>query len=301
MIVKNHLIDKKYVHKNLNKNVLIADIRRKLPLKINVQKFEDDVLGRLSPGEAKYLKAFYHLCTGHGFPSSYVLRSAGIGIKKHMERFVKNNRVDSGHVNYIKKIIASEDLYLPAGSGSVFHEACSEFTEQRILDILGLHHLQICQNVRMNIYKLFKKAEYLYWTEDIYYAQMHVDTEHDFFFEHANEHLPGLMLIEAVRQFGLACSHLFTGVPVKGIHFILSEIAVQYKGYLELNLPIMFEGRLRNAKYNRSGMIAFADFATGVYQNNREMVSTNVIGKYLDNSLYTILRKANRSDLKMTA
>jgi hypothetical protein len=297
MKVQNQLIDKKYVHKNLTKNVMIADIRRKLPLKIDIHVFEDDVIGRLSQDEGEYLKAFYHLNTGPDFTSCYVLRSAGAGIRKHMEGYVQNGRPDNGHVNYVKQVLESENSCLPAGSGCVFHDICSEFTEQRILDILGLHHLMVGLNDRMNIYNLLKKAEYPYWTENIYYAQMHVDTKHDFFFEHANEHLPGLMLIEAVRQFGLACSHLFTNVPMKGIHFILSEIGVQYKGYLELHLPIMFEGRLRNADYNRSGLITLADFATSVYQNNREMVITNVIGKYLDNSLYTILRKANQSDL----
>ena len=64
-------------------------------------------------------------------------------------------------------------------------------------------------------------------------GQLHLDSEHPFFFEHPLDHYPGLMLVEAGRQFGTAVAHLLYGVP-SDTSFILNGLRVDFTHFAEL-------------------------------------------------------------------
>lgn len=61
----------------------------------------------------------------------------------------------------------------------------------------------------------------------VYRAKIIADLSHPFFFDHPLGHLPGILLLEAVRQFGTALSHLFYNAPFDS-QFILHEINAQF-------------------------------------------------------------------------
>lgn len=298
MMNQKQTIDKKYVHKYLDDNVLIAHVRRQLPRVIRKDLFEKQILGRLAPDEGRFLKKYYQWFSGTDDSTGYVLKSAGSAIKTNIKHYIAQHPSDSDDASFVKHVMQSEAFSASDDSLCAFSDACSEFVEDRVLAILGLDSLRIGENERVKIYTLLSRSEFTPWPENFHYAQMHVGIDHAFFFEHPNEHLPGLMLIEAIRQFGLACSHLFLNVPMEGIHFILSDFSVKYRGYLELNRPILFEGQISNASYNKKGMITFADYSTDVFQNGRKMAGACIIAKYLERSLFQILRKANQADME---
>ncbi|MCP3962202.1 MAG: hypothetical protein GY719_30535, partial [bacterium] len=60
---------------------------------------------------------------------------------------------------------------------------------------------------------------------------------HPFFFEHPLDHYPGLMLIEAGRQFGTTVAHLLYGVPFDTA-FILNGLRVDFTSFAELGKPV---------------------------------------------------------------
>lgn len=290
-------IKKEYAHKLLNENVMVAYTRRQLPRVISKDIFESDVISKMTSDEATFLYNYYHLCNKNGAIPCYVLRSAGFKVRKEIRRVVEIRSSESENANFIRQFVQSDAFCDSKNALSVFNDTCSEFYEELILEKLGKKNLRINHNERRKIYNLLLKTGYTGWPENAYYAQMHVNIKHPFFFEHPNEHLPGLMLIEAIRQFGIACSHLYLEVPLRSIHFILSDFYIQYKGYLELNLPIMFEGKMNKASFNKKGMITYADYSTKVFQNNREMAHSQLIGKYLNSNLFKILRKAKQAEL----
>lgn len=74
--------------------------------------------------------------------------------------------------------------------------------------------------------------------ENIFYTEMICNQNHHYYFEHPNDHIPGMMTIEAARQSILACTHIYGNVPLTGYHFILSDIRVSFLNYIELHLPI---------------------------------------------------------------
>jgi acyl transferase domain-containing protein len=70
-----------------------------------------------------------------------------------------------------------------------------------------------------------------------YATQLYQDQSHPFFYEHAQDHIPGLYLIEAARQFGIACTHLFQGVPHE-FPFVLDDMHIQFDSFAEHGSPV---------------------------------------------------------------
>ncbi|MEG0246426.1 MAG: AfsA-related hotdog domain-containing protein, partial [Pseudomonas sp.] len=70
-----------------------------------------------------------------------------------------------------------------------------------------------------------------------YAAELFHDAAHPFFYEHAQDHIPGLYLIEAARQFGIACTHLFQGVPHE-FPFVLDDMRIRFDAFAEQDSPV---------------------------------------------------------------
>lgn len=72
---------------------------------------------------------------------------------------------------------------------------------------------------------------------DWFAAQVYQCNDHSFFYEHPQDHVPGLYLIEATRQFGLACAHLFHNVPMDR-PFVLDDMHIQFSQFAEKTAPL---------------------------------------------------------------
>ena len=102
---------------------------------------------------------------------------------------------------------------------------------------------------------------------DEFVAQFTFDPEHSFFFEHPQHHVPGLMLIEAGRQFGNALAHLFYEVPLERA-FILGEMRVKFNSFAELSEPIFGLGSLSDKRFKR-GQLVEMNFAGQFVQSGK--------------------------------
>jgi len=92
---------------------------------------------------------------------------------------------------------------------------------------------------------------------DNYLASMIIDTDHPFFFEHALDHVPGLMLIEGVRQVGTAISHMFYDVPFD-LTFILNWLEVKFVDFAELQDPLLISMAITDKTYRRERLTGLA-------------------------------------------
>lgn len=106
----------------------------------------------------------------------------------------------------------------------------------------GLVHKAQQQNVVLN------RVEHV--REHCYGAQVLVDQSHPFFFEHPVDHVPGLLLIEAARQFGLAVAHTYYAADKESV-FSLLGVDIEFKTYGELKSPVFIAGELTPLKLRR--------------------------------------------------
>ncbi len=84
----------------------------------------------------------------------------------------------------------------------------------------------------------------------LYRTRIVVDADHPFFFDHPLKHLPGMLLLEAVRQLGTASSHLFYNAPYDA-QFILSEVAARFLAGARLDRLTLIDGLASEVEMKR--------------------------------------------------
>jgi len=105
----------------------------------------------------------------------------------------------------------------------------------------------------------------------IYRTKVLVDQSHNFFFDHQLRHLPGMLLLEAARQFGTAISHLFFDAPYDS-QFILHDLGSQFVAGAEVGTDVfidvmIIDVKIKNGKLRKMSGVGY------VHQNSE------IIGK----------------------
>lgn len=104
-------------------------------------------------------------------------------------------------------------------------------------------------------------------------CQLRVLQEHPYFFEHPNDHVPGLLLIEAARQFGVAVAHLHYGVPMDSA-FVLEGVQTRFSSYAELDAPTAIVGEVTQRR-ERKGELRRMVFS-GAFVHGGRTIGTMV-------------------------
>lgn len=84
--------------------------------------------------------------------------------------------------------------------------------------------------------------------DDIIIGEVVQDIGHSFFYEHIQDHVTGLYIIEAVRQFGTALCHLYYSIPL-GMPFVLCEMQVEFYKFAETNQPLFLIAKIHDKVY----------------------------------------------------
>ncbi|HNW27395.1 MAG TPA: AfsA-related hotdog domain-containing protein, partial [Spirochaetota bacterium] len=204
--------EKKYLHKDRKENVHIYNLRRSLPRVIIKEIFEKDILQELNPEEKEFILTYYikrKIVIGDtesgGDADAYVLRSLPVSFSiEAMEGMLQDPHM----------IPAERDLILGCYKKRVNENnyilSCdiSELDELRIANILKIKWLLVNDADKKRISDILERIKQ-FQKNDIFIANMHVDPEHEYFFEHKLDHVPGMMAIETARQFFLACAHVY--------------------------------------------------------------------------------------------
>ncbi|MCP4133141.1 MAG: hypothetical protein GY754_19395 [bacterium] len=254
-----NFVDQKYVHKDQQENVHIYNVQRILPISFPSQVFEMDVLPVLDEAERKLITDNYILVKPEEYLDEskeakpfYVLRTLreSFAAKEYEEvaeeelrpedrDFLSNlYKKDTG----LDKYIRTKNLADPDRFG--FHLPDSE---------------------RANISLILEKNKKIS-KSNVFFASLHVDPEHEYFFEHSNDHAPGMMLIETARQFLTACTHIYGGVPLTGINFILSALDVMFTDYVLMSHPCRIKGNVDVRFTNDDGAWTDLEARVGFYQ-----------------------------------
>ena len=121
----------------------------------------------------------------------------------------------------------------------------------------------------------------------VYFAKVRVIPDHPYFFEHARDHLPGLYIIEAGRQVGLAIPHLFYDVGYD-YGFILEGCDMRFSGFINLSDDLYIECRIFNPAFRRgklqslsfNGIFLQNGQACVHYQSHIKLIHRKLLARY---------------------
>jgi len=102
---------------------------------------------------------------------------------------------------------------------------------------------------------------------NLFAAEITQDTEHDYYYEHAQDHVPGLYMIEAARQAATAIVHEYYQVPF-GYKFILNDLSSSFSGFAELNAPL-FMGLVFSDLIFKNGIVDRARASVSFFQSGK--------------------------------
>jgi hypothetical protein len=85
-------------------------------------------------------------------------------------------------------------------------------------------------------------------------------TTNEIVLDHDSDHLVGLMILEGVRQIGMAASHLWGDIPLD-TRMSLQEFSLYFYNYIELGVPLVARaiGTLSYEENLRADQVAFID------------------------------------------
>lgn len=123
-------------------------------------------------------------------------------------------------------------------------------------------------------------------------GQVHVVADHPFFFDHPVDHVPGLLLVEAARQFGIAVAHRHYDVPMDTV-FSLSGLEVDFQRMAELDAPTGIVGAVLDPVY-RGGQLRRMRFSGGFVQGDRELGQMTGTWRMASPELWARMRRGRR-------
>lgn len=94
-----------------------------------------------------------------------------------------------------------------------------------------------------------------------------VANNNDFFFDHDLRHIPGMLIIEAVRQYCIAVSHAHFCIPM-GDRFLINEINNRFIRLANKQDPTYLDLIINKAMI-RNNIIHYMKAACYIHQNNK--------------------------------
>jgi hypothetical protein len=124
--------------------------------------------------------------------------------------------------------------------------------------------------------------------------QLLVDPGHEFFFEHPRGHVPGLLLVEAGRQAGMAVCHLYCNVDSE-VEFVLDDLGVSFMSMGSLTSPIFILLRFADKEFRKDRLAVFTQHIWFV-QGNRSLGTMQIRARTLSKKLFARLESQVTSD-----
>jgi hypothetical protein len=284
-ITNPQLIDKKYVHKFKQENVHIYNLRRSLCRTISAEFFEKYMPSLLTQQEYNYISKFYfkQFQNCDYFEPIYILQDAinCISLKE-----LENLQLSKQDFKYFNKCY----LFKPDENKYVLREGITEIEEKWCLEkILKRAELQITDADTKKLAEILEKVEKLKKANS-FIANIHVNPTQSYFFEHPLDHVPGMFILEACRQIGIACFHMYGNTPFQGVNFLLTDFNAKFQNYIELDFPIYAQISVENLKYHKKGYWSSLNLNIGVFQNGRESAKIKINGTCIEEKILKRIR-----------
>ena len=131
--------------------------------------------------------------------------------------------------------------------------------------------------------------------EDLIIAEIVQDIHHPFFYEHPKDHVPGLYIIEAARQFGTVLSHLYYDVPLN-MPFILDNLQTQFYKFAETDRPLFAWAKIEDKAYGKN-FLSHMQVTTSIIQGEEVIASVSGLFRVFESVKYNKLRQESLQSL----
>lgn len=288
-------IERHFVHKTKEQNVLLSNLRRVLPDAIEAASFEA-LLGKLGEDDRKTLEFVYvraHGPSPFAYGDHYLMREVSGTATLPA---VAYNAIASAIPDADAKTLSESYSFWVNENIYVQQKPLSDELSRRVIRLGNLQGHYVPNDVQTHVSAILEENG-IGSIEDVYFANMLVDTKHEFFFEHENEHVPGLMVLEAARQVAVALPHKFGRVPLKGSNLILDQLDARFQGYLELYAPILLRTHFTE-KREHHGIWSYLAMIIEIYQNGQHAGTVHCSGNIISSGLFERIRRVKREELK---
>lgn len=290
----NTAIDKELVHKRNSENVLVTKLRRILPHSIENNAFLT-LKAQLDTDASDALDYAYQACTEEtifGNGDHYLMREV------------------QGCLTLSPQIYEQVLQTLPETDKSIFHESyqlldlargyrlvktLDDDLLRRIVRLGNLRAYYLSNEAQTTVSELLE-ASFDWEKPDVFFANMVINSSHSFFFEHPNEHVPGLMVIEAARQMVVSISHQYGKIGLNGSHLVLNDLDAKFLGYIELYNPVLLRAEVLQKREHHGEWTSLSMEIT-LHQNGSKLGVIVCNGSKIGAGVFEKIRKLKRSEL----
>lgn len=315
-------ISKALVHKSRDENVLLANLRRILPRVINDAGFKK-LLSQASEEEISLIRIVYKLVKSRslfGRDPHYIMKESLGALRLDTEQYEAVMRAipeesretfmesyervaSSQNANgcgdpdeYRSSSEATPDSKLGHDEIYILRKFLADDLLNRIIKHGGKKEYYINNALQAEASKILERYGH-HDEREIFLSNLVVDTKHPFFFEHPNEHVPGIMILEACRQLVVACAHEYGNVASKGAHMILDVMEAKFDGFLELYAPVILRAQVTSKRIQR-GSWSTVRMDITIHQNGEQMGRVQVSGSNVGENVFKWIREVKRGELE---
>ncbi|MEO8400565.1 MAG: AfsA-related hotdog domain-containing protein [Gammaproteobacteria bacterium] len=224
-------VDCNLVHQVSPEDVLICNGYVGLPSFITKETYDNDLGVHLNEAESEVFHKLYgfHIRYDHamGMQECYVLKTIFPEIQKNALRKISKEIVDILNKYYLEideKYILSSDFI-------------DENSEKLLLKLMGRIDLNISENDRATLGRVFECINFSLSVK-VYYSTMFNDTNHPYYYKKEHEHVPGMMVIESVRQALYAYAYTFKKCKRGDVSISISTLNSNFYRYTQSNYPL---------------------------------------------------------------
>ncbi|TGM60582.1 AfsA-related hotdog domain-containing protein [Leptospira vanthielii] len=278
-------LDKRYTRTYYQDDSFVSNIRRALPRMITTVVMEEHVFPKLNSEEIDFLLQYYakRQDTSGNY---YQLKTIPYRIRKESaERILKEAGIDDTQKDFIGTFYHFDTEL----QQYVLNDKVTESDEIRILQIIKRRDYYVGNVEKSKISAIFEPIEEIP-KKDTFFANLYVPAEHKFFSPPNLKHISGMQIVEAARQFGIACNHIYGKVPFDGVTFLLLYLNSEFFQYAKMNMPIKLRAKAIETKNSKSGYWNYSKLEITAYQENQEITKIEMAASILPLKVYKRLK-----------
>ncbi|MCT8335227.1 pilus assembly protein PilZ [Leptospira sp. 85282-16] len=278
-------LDKRYTRTYFQDDSFVSNIRRALPRMVTSSIMEDHVFPNLSNEDIDFLLQYY-VKREDSSGNYYQLKTIPYRIRKDSaERIVKESGIDDIQKEFISNFYQFDTEL----QQYVLKDKVTESDEIRILQIVKRRDYYVGNVEKSKISAIFESITEIP-KKDTFFANLYVPPGHKFFSPPNLKHISGMQIVEAARQFGIACNHMFGKVPFEDVTFLLLYLNSEFLQYAKMNMPIKLRAIAKETKLSKFGYWNYSKLEITAYQENQEITRIEMAASILPLKVYKRLK-----------
>jgi hypothetical protein len=220
------------VHQACEEDVLICNGYIGLPSSINKALFDETLHDKLNGNEQEafdllYKSGLFTVDAEEFHQKNYLLKSIYSEIPKNILHNCSDEINKVLNANYV----VIDDKYV------INTDSIDENSEKILLKFMKRPDLIVRDSERAVLCNFFRINNFILGKK-IYYATMFNDANHPHYYKKEHEHVPGMMIIEAVRQAFYAYVYTFNKCKRGDVSISITKLDSNFYRYIQSNYPL---------------------------------------------------------------